>query len=89
MAITKEEKKDYAVQYGTTETNTGDTKVQVAILTHRIHELTAHLQSNKKDFQTRLGLLKLVGKRRRLLRYLERTEIESYRSLIKALGIRK
>ena len=58
-------------------------------MTHRIQELTAHLQTNKKDFQTRLGLLKLVGKRRRLLKYLERTEIESYRSLIKALGIRK
>lgn len=89
MAISKEQKKDYSVKYGETETNTGDTKVQVAIMTHRIQELTAHLQTNKKDFQTRLGLLKLVGKRRRLLKYLERTEIESYRSLIKALGIRK
>jgi small subunit ribosomal protein S15 len=89
MAITKEQKKDISVKYGETETNTGDTKVQVAIMTYRIQELTAHLQTNKKDFQTRLGLLKLVGKRRRLLKYLERTEIESYRSLIKALGIRK
>ncbi len=89
MAISKDQKKDYAVKYGEEETNTGDTKVQVAIMTHRIQEITAHLQTNKKDFQTRLGLLKLVGKRRRLLKYLERTEIESYRSLIKALGIRK
>ena len=69
--------------------NTGNTKVQVAIITHRILDLTEHLKKNTKDAHTRLGLMKLVGKRRRLLDYLEDTDIESYRSLIKDLGIRK
>ena len=89
MAITKEEKRDYAVKYGSGEKNTGDTKVQISILTHRILELTEHLKKHTKDHHTRLGLMKLVGKRRRLLRYFEKKDIESYRELIKDLGIRK
>ena len=89
MAITKEQKREYAVKFGKDETNTGDTKVQISIMTHRILELTEHLKANQKDHHTRLGLMKLVGKRRRLLRYLERKDIESYRKLIKDLGIRK
>jgi small subunit ribosomal protein S15 len=89
MALTKEVKKDYAVKFGGLETNTGDTKVQVALMTHRILELTEHLKINKKDHHTRLGLMKLVGKRRQLLKYLERKDVESYRNLIKDLGIRK
>jgi len=89
MAITKEQKREYAVKYGKDGKNTGDTKVQISIMTHRILELTEHLKINKKDHHTRLGLMKLVGKRRRLLRYLEHKDIESYRKLIKDLGIRK
>lgn len=89
MAITKEEKKKYAKKFGDSENDTGKTEVQIAILTHRIRELTEHLKVNKKDNHTRLGLMKLVGKRRRLLKYLEENEITSYRSLIKKLNIRK
>ena len=89
MAITKEQKKDYAIKYGKDEKNTGDTKVQISILTHRILELTEHLKANKKDSHTRLGLMKLVGKRRRLLKYLESKDIKSYRKLIKDLKLRK
>ena len=79
----------YAIKFGADEKNTGDTKVQVSILTHRILELTEHLKIHKKDNHTRLGLMKLVGKRRRLLNYLEKSDIEAYRKLIKELGIRK
>ncbi|MFC1529011.1 30S ribosomal protein S15 [Candidatus Latescibacterota bacterium] len=89
MAITKEQKKAYASKYAKNESDTGSTEVQIAILTHRISELTEHLKTHKKDNHTRLGLLKLVGKRRRLLKYLEKNEIDSYRSLIKKLKIRK
>ena len=89
MAITKEEKKEYAAKFGKNESDMGNVQVQVAILTHRILELTEHLKIHKKDNHTRLGLMKLVGKRRRLLRYLEKNQIETYRSVIKELNIRK
>lgn len=89
MAITKEQKTEYTRKFGQNDLDTGNTKVQVAILTHRILDLTEHLKKNTKDAHTRLGLMKLVGKRRRLLNYLESTDVESYRSLIKELGIRK
>ena len=89
MAITKEQKQEYTKTFGANDADTGNTKVQVAILTHRILELTEHLKINKKDNHTRVGLMKMVGKRRRLLRYLERTDIQTYRSLIQDLGIRK
>ena len=89
MAITKEEKREYAKKFGESDHDTGNAQVQVAILTHRIRELTEHLKVNPKDSHTRLGLMKLVGKRRRMLRYLENTRIETYRSLIKELNIRK
>ena len=89
MAITKEEKRECAKKFGDQETDTGNTQVQIAILSHRIRELTEHLKANPKDHHTRLGLMKLVGKRRRLLRYLERTKIETYRTLIQELNIRK
>jgi len=89
MAITKEKKREYAVKYGGDEKNTGDTKVQISILTQRISELTEHLKTHEKDHHTRLGLLKLVGQRRRLLNYLEKKDIGSYRKLIKKLKIRK
>ena len=89
MAITKEQKNEYTLKYGKDKEDTGNTEVQIAILTQRIQELTEHLKVNTKDHHTRLGLMKLVGKRKRLLRYIERTNISSYRSLIKELGIRK
>lgn len=89
MAITKEQKAEYTAQFGNNESDTGNTKVQIAILTHRINELTEHLKINKKDHHTRRGLMKIVGKRRRLLNYLERTDITTYRALIKDLKIRK
>ncbi|HUT62433.1 MAG TPA: 30S ribosomal protein S15 [Anaerolineae bacterium] len=89
MAITKEQKNEYTLKYGKDKEDTGNTEVQIAILTQRIQELTEHLKVNTKDHHTRLGLMKLVGKRKRLLRYIERTNIGSYRSLIKELGIRK
>ena len=89
MAITKEMKADYTTKFGKNPNDTGNTNVQVAIITYRILDLTEHLKRNTKDAHTRLGLMKLVRKRRRLLDYLENTDIESYRSLIKDLGIRK
>jgi small subunit ribosomal protein S15 len=89
MAITKEQKQEYTEKFGVNAQDTGNTKVQVAIITQRIQDLTEHLKNHKKDNHTRLGLMKLVGKRRRLLRYLEETDIEKYRALIKELGIRK
>ncbi|MDO4848209.1 MAG: 30S ribosomal protein S15 [Coriobacteriia bacterium] len=86
--ITKEQKAELVKQYGKNEQDTGSAEVQVAILTARIKELTEHMKSHKKDFHTRRGLLMLVGKRRRLLSYIKKNDIENYRSLIKSLGIR-
>jgi len=86
--ITKEQKLELVKQYGKNEQDTGSAEVQVAILTARIKELTEHMKSHKKDFHTRRGLLMLVGKRRRLLSYIKKNDIENYRSLIKSLGIR-
>ena len=86
--ITKEQKAELVKQYGKSETDTGSPEVQVAILTARIKELTEHMKSHKKDFHTRRGLRMLVGKRRRLLSYIKKNDIENYRNLIKSLGIR-
>ncbi len=71
------------------ETDTGSAESQIALFTYRISHLTEHLKLNKKDYSTRLGLLKLVGKRKRLLDYLKKTEIERYRNIIGSLNIRK
>jgi small subunit ribosomal protein S15 len=71
------------------DTDTGSTDVQVALLTHRINELTEHFKTHTKDHHGRRGLLKMVGQRRRLLDYLKRTDVERYRQLIERLGIRK
>jgi len=87
--ITKEEKLDLVGKYGKTDTDTGAPEVQIAIFSTRISELTEHLKRHPKDHSTRRGLLKLVGKRRRLLNYLMERDIERYRSIIKELGIRK
>ena len=89
MGLTKEEKAELAAKYGANAQDTGNTKVQIALLTSRIKELTEHFRTHKKDHHSRRGLLKLVGKRRRLLDYLIRTDLEGYRSLIKELGIRR
>ena len=89
MAISRDKKVDYTQRFGSNAQDTGNTKVQIAILTHRINELTGHLKNNTKDHHTRRGLMKMVGQRRRLLNYLERTNVETYRSLISDLGIRK
>lgn len=76
-------------EYRTHETDTGSSDVQVALLTERINELTEHFKVHKKDHHGRRGLLKLVGRRRRLLDYLKRTDLERYRALIAQLGLRK
>ncbi len=86
--ITKERKAELVKLYGKNENDSGSAAVQVAILTDRIRELTEHMKTHKKDFHTRRGLLMLVGKRRRLLSYIKRGDIEAYRTLIKSLGIR-
>ena len=87
--ISKEKKQAIMAEYARTEGDTGSPEVQVAILTARIVELTAHLQENPKDHHSRRGLLKMVGQRRGLLDYLKKTDIERYRALIEKLGIRK
>ncbi|WP_297405043.1 30S ribosomal protein S15 [uncultured Cetobacterium sp.] len=86
MAINKEE---IVAAYGKDGKDTGSTEVQIAILTAKINHLTDHLRTHKKDFHSRLGLLKMVGKRKRLLSYLTSKDIEGYRALIAKLGIRK
>ena len=88
MTISKERKAELIKQYGKNEQDSGSAAVQVAILTDRIHELTEHMKSHKKDFHTRRGLLMLVGKRRRLLSYIKKNDINEYRELIAQLGIR-
>ena len=87
--ITKEKTQELVAKFGGSDGDTGRTEVQVAIFTERIANLTEHLKENKKDHSSRRGLLKLVGKRRRLLSYLSDIDIERYRSVIKELGIRK
>ena len=90
MALTKEQKQEIITKYGSSQKDSGKAEVQIAILTNRINELQAeHFSTHKKDHHSRLGLLKMVGKRRRLLRYLENKDIERYRKLIKELQIRK
>ena len=82
-------KQQIIAEFGKNEKDTGSTEVQIAILTEEINHLTEHLKVHKKDFHSRLGLLKKVGKRKRLLNYLAGRDIEEYRSLIAKLGIRK
>jgi len=89
MAITKERKEEIVEKFGGSQDDTGSTEAQIAIFTERINDLTAHLKDNKQDHASRRGLLKLVGKRRKLLNYLKKNDIEAYRELISELGIRK
>ena len=89
MAITKERKKEIVQKYGKNDRDSGNPEVQVAILTEHITELTDHLTKNKTDHHSRRGLLLMVGKRKRLLNYLSRKNIERYRKIIQELNIRK
>jgi len=89
MAFTKDEKARIITDIGGTDKNTGSTDVQIALITERINQLTEHFKVNKKDTNGRRGLLKLVGQRRKLLKYLMRTNLTRYRELIEKLGIRK
>ncbi len=89
MNLTKEEKEMIIKKYQLHGSDVGSAEVQVAVLTHRINALQEHFKQHKKDFHSRIGLLKMVGRRRRLLNYLKKTKLESYRSLIEKLGLRK
>lgn len=89
MAQSVEKKSEIIEEYKTHDTDTGSPEVQIALLTDRIRELTEHFQTHKKDHHSRRGLLKLVGRRRRLLDYLKRNDIDRYRTTIERLGIRK
>ncbi len=88
MMMTKEEKQQIISEYGQNETDTGSPEVQIALMTHRIRSLTAHLQHNKKDHHSRRGMFMLIGKRKGLMNYLQKKDIERYRTLISRLGIR-
>ena len=87
--MTNEEKKAIMAEYATHEGDTGSPEVQIAILTKRINDLTEHLKTHQKDHHSRRGLFKMVGKRRNLLGYLQKKDIERYRAIITKLGIRK
>ncbi len=87
--ITKETKATIVTEFGDNGTDTGKSEVQIAIFTKRIQELTGHLESHKKDNATRRGLIQLVSKRRRLLNYLQKNDINRYRQVIAALKLRK
>ena len=89
MSITKERIEEIITEYGGSKENSGSTEAQIALLTERINDLTGHLKENKLDHASRRGLLKLVGKRKRMLTYLRNNEIDTYRELIQKLGIRK
>lgn len=89
MALSKEKTKETIDRYRLHDSDTGSVEVQVALLTARIGEMTEHLDSHKKDLHSRYGLLKMVGRRRRLLEYLKRTDLEAYRALIENLDLRK
>jgi small subunit ribosomal protein S15 len=89
MTLTQERKAELTKQFGKDERDTGNTRVQVALLTDRINELTEHLRAHSKDHHSRRGLLMLVGRRRRLLNYLQRNNLQGYRELIRELGLRR
>ena len=89
MTLTADKKREIVAEYGHGDADTGSTEVQVALLTARINELTEHLREHRKDHHSRRGLLMLVGKRRRLLNYLQRSDVDRYRALIADLGLRR
>ena len=89
MTLTKEAKQEIFKKHGRKESDTGSPEVQIAMLTQRINDLTEHLRTHPKDHYSRRGLLKLVGRRRRFLNYLQKNDLEGYRALIKELGLRR
>lgn len=89
MALTTQGKADIIKEFATSEGDTGSAEIQVAILTHRIKYLTEHFKTHKKDHASRRGLLKLVGQRRKLLKYVKNKDVARYQSLIKRLGLRR
>ncbi len=89
MALTKEETTSIIAKYGKNEKDTGDSEVQIAILTERINQLTEHRKSFKKDKSSQRAMSILVSKRRRLLKYVQRTDLDKYRQILKDLGLRK
>ena len=89
MSLAKERKQELIGKFGRSDGDTGSAEVQVALLTERINELTEHLRTHPKDHYSRRGLLRLVGRRRRFLNYLQRKDLEGYRALIKELGLRR
>ena len=89
MTLTQEDKREVVERFGKDANDTGATEVQIALLTRRINELTEHLQEHKHDHHSRRGLLMLVGRRRRFLNYLQKKDLERYRSLIRELGLRR
>ena len=89
MTLTQERKQELTEKFGKNAADTGATEVQIALLTERINELTDHLRTHKKDHHSRRGLLMLVGRRRRFLNYLQRSDLERYRGLVRELGLRK
>jgi small subunit ribosomal protein S15 len=89
MTLSQERKQELVAKFGQSPTDTGRTEVQVAMLTERINELTGHLRTHRKDHHSRRGLLMLVGRRRRFLNYLQRSDLERYRALVRELGLRR
>lgn len=89
MALTQTKKQELMTQFQSHETDTGSADLQVALLTERINQLTSHLQSNPKDHASRRGLLKMIGRRRNLLSYIQNKDQERYQNLIRSLGIRR
>jgi small subunit ribosomal protein S15 len=89
MTLTKERKHELVAKFGSAESDTGRAEVQIALMTERINQLTEHLRSHRKDHHSRRGLLMLVGRRRRLLSYLQRDDLDRYRALVRELGLRK
>jgi len=89
MPLTKEQKQELIAKYGKNPKDSGSPEVQIAILTQRINELSSHFEMHKKDNHSRRGLLKMVGKRRRLLEYLQEKNVERYRKIVEDLGLRK
>ena len=89
MTLTQERKQELIAKFGDSPTDTGKAEVQIALLTARINDLTEHLRAHRKDHHSRRGLLMLVGRRRRFLNYLQRSDLERYRALLRELGLRR
>ncbi|MBU0935368.1 MAG: 30S ribosomal protein S15 [Spirochaetes bacterium] len=89
MAVTKDDKSRIVKDFGATEKDTGATEVQIALLTERIVQLTEHFKTHKKDTNSKRGLLKMIGQRRRLLKYIQRKDLAKYRELLQRLNLRK